>query len=195
MTEYGLQPSYVKLDYSTPFGNHSHTIPTLQWLPTSIMGNMGSYVAWDTVPIDAEAMIDSLVALLKPEIGSDSSYDLASIYNFDVGSGKFRPEAFKALAVAGTGSTASPRKAVSQTINMRTVGGSTFKIVHLDHSLGASEFDKIPPLGFGGAALAIVTEVTLTSNAWSGRDNTRPNGIISATFDLNDALRRQYRMV
>jgi hypothetical protein len=195
MVEYGLQPSYVKIDYSTIFGNHSHTIPTLQWLPTSITGAMGSYVAWDSVPRDAEDMIDSLVTVLKPMIGSDSSYDLATVFNFDSTADIFLPVAFKTLAVAGTGATTAPRKACQQTINIRTTGGHQMKIVHLDHSIGATEFDKISALSFSGAALALVGEITSTAAAWSGRDNTRPLAPVSATFDLNDALRSQYRMV
>jgi len=195
MTEYGLQPSYIKLNYSTPFGDHSETIPTLEWLPTSITGNMGSYVNWASTPIDAEAMIDDFVVVAKPFLSSDYTYDLATIFNFDGTANKFLPVAIKALAVAGTGLTAPPRKAVSQTFNLRTTAGNPFKLVFLDAPLGSTDFDKQTLLTFSAAALALVAEVEDTANAWSGRDNARPNAAISVTYDLNDALRRQYRMV
>jgi len=195
MTEYGLQPSYVKIEYSTPFGNHSHTIPTLQWLPTSMTGAMGSYLNWSSIAIDAEAMIDALVDVLKAEIGTDSSYDLATVFNYDGTANIFLPVAFKSLAVAGTGATGAPRKACQQTINIRTSGGRPMKIVHLDHSIGATEFDKIPSFSFSGAADAIVAELVDSDNAWAGRDNTQPLAAVSATFDINDALRKQYHMI
>ena len=195
MTEYGLQPSFVQLQYSTPFGTHSQTLPTVQWLPSSITGNMGSYVAWNSVPVDAEAMIDAMVAVLKAEIKADCSYDLATIFNYDSGINKFLPVAVKALAVAGTATGGSPRKACSQTINMRSLGGQPVKIVILDHPMNGGEFDKVSFLDFDAAALAIVAEYSDDANGWSARDNTRPAAAISATFDLNDALRRQYRMV
>lgn len=195
MTEYGLQPSYAKIEYSTPFGNHSHTIPTKQWLPTSMTGAMGSYLNWSSIAIDAEAMVDALVDTLKAEIGTDSSYDLATLYNFDSTAGIFLPVAFKSLSVAGTGATGAPRKACQQTINIRTSGGHPMKITHLDHSIGATEFEKIPSFSFAPAAAAIVAVIVDPAWAWAGRDNTQPLAAISATFDLNDALRKQYHMV
>lgn len=195
MTEYGLQPSYVRLDYHSSYGPHSQTIPTVQWLPTSITGTLGSYVNWDSTPIDAEAMIDDFVDIAKDLIPTTSQYDVATVFNFDVGADRFIPVATKALGVTGTFTPASPNKAVSLTLNMRTVGGQPFKLVFLDYVLGAAEFNKIGPAAFSADMTAIVDEVSGTTNAWSGRDNTRPTASISATFDLNDALRKQYRMV
>lgn len=195
MTEYSLQPSYVRLDYSSPFGTHSQSLPTVQWLPTSITGAMGSYVAWNTVPVDAEAMIDDFVTLAKAFLGTDYSYDLATVFNFDMAANKFIPVALKSLGVAGTGATAQPRKAVSQTFNLRSVGGQAAKIVFLDASIGAHDFDKQTILDVSPAALALVAEYADTGNGWAARDNTRPNALISVTYDVNDALRKQYGMI
>lgn len=194
MTEYGLQPSYIRLDYSTPFGQHSQTLPTKQWLPTSITGAMGSYVNWQDDPIDAEAMIDAFIVKAKKFLGTDYSYDLATIFNYGDGIAKFLPVAIKALAVAGTGSNTAPRKAVSQTFNLRSVGGQAAKLIFLDSAHGANDFDKQTYLDFNADAIALVGEYFDTANAWSARDNTRPDAAISVTYDLNDALRKQYRM-
>jgi len=194
MTEYSLQPSYVQLDYSTPFGNHSQSIATVQWIPTSITGDMGSYVAWNTVPIDAEAMIDAFVAVEAPFLGTDYSYDLATIFNFDGAANKFLPVATKALAVAGTGATAQPRKAVSQTFNYRSTGGGAVKLTFLDSSHAGADFNKQSFLDFNADAIALFAEFSSDANGWSARDNTRPSTAISVTYDLNDALRKQYHM-
>jgi hypothetical protein len=194
MTEYGLRPSYTKLDYHTPFGQHSQTIPTLQWLPTSITGAMGSYVGWGGIPIDAEAMIDSFVAVMAAKLHTTGSFDLATIYNWDTGINKFLPVATKALAVAGSGGAGVPGKAVSWTLNMRTTVGNAFKLITLDYPLGANEFNKVTSLGFDGPTIAIINEAASLLNAWSGRDNGRPNAALSVTFDLNEALQKQYRM-
>jgi hypothetical protein len=195
MTEYGLQPSYIRLDYSSSYGPHSSTIPTTQWLPTSITGAMGSYVGWNTVPIDAEDMIDGYVALAKALIPPTSSFNFATVFNFDSGpANRFIPVASKALSVVGTSATGSPNKAVSFTMNMRTEGGQPFKVVYLDFYL-ATEFNKITAGGFSVAMLAVANYLGDSANAFSGRDNTRPSAIVSGTFDLNDALRKQYRMI
>jgi hypothetical protein len=195
MTEYGLQPSYVRLDYSTPFGQHSQTLPTKKWLPSSITQDVGSYVNWDGNPIDAGVMVDDFVTKAKEFLGTDYTYDLATYFDYDETIEKFLPVAIKVLAVAGTGATTKPRQAVSQTFNFRTVGGQPSKLTFLDSSHAGADFDKQTYILFNAAAIALAAEWTDTENAWSGRDNARPDGVISVTYDLNDALRRQYRMV
>lgn len=194
MTEYGLQPSYIKFDYSSSYAPHSQTLPTLQWIVTSITGGMGSYENWVGTPVDAEAMIDAYVAAAKELFPTTTSYDLATIYNYDSGAGIFIPVATKALAVAGTAGVASPNKAFSLTLNMRTTGGHTLKNVFLDYVVGAIELNKLSPLDFSADMNGVVAVLKSTAWAWAGRDNTRPNAPISATYDLNDALQKQYRM-
>jgi hypothetical protein len=195
MTEYGLQPSYLRLDYSSSYAPHSQTIPLKEWLPTSITGLMGSFVNWNGVPIDAEDMIDGYVDVAKTLIPTTSSYDFATIFNFDSGADKFIPVAGKSLAVAGTVTPASPNKAVSLTLNLRTLGGQAFKLVFLDYVIGAREFNKDVPSDWSAAMTNTALYVSDIDNAFSGRDNTRPSAPISATFDLNDALRKQYHMI
>jgi hypothetical protein len=195
MTEYGLQPSYVRLDYHSAYGPHSQTIPTKQWLPTSITGAMGSYVGWGSVPIDAEDMIDGYVAVAKKMLLPSSQYDLATVFNWDAGADRFIPVASKSIGVAGTSGTGSPNKAVSFTMNLRTDGGQPMKLVWLDYAHVAAEFNKITAGSFSADQLAIADYVADIDNAFSGRDNTRPGAIVSGTFDLNDALRKQYRMI
>jgi hypothetical protein len=195
MTEYNLQPSYIRLDYHSAYGPHSATIQTRQWLPTSITGAMGSYVAWNSVPIDAEDMIDAFVAVAKKMLPPTSQYDLATIWNWDSGAERFFPVATKSLGVAGTSGTGSPNKSISFTINLRSTGGQNMKLVFLDYVHTGLEFNKIGAGAFSADQLAVANEVGDINNAWAARDNTRPDAIISGTFDINDALRKQYRMV
>jgi hypothetical protein len=195
MTEYGLQPSYLRLDYHSSYAPHSQTIPVKQWLPTSITGVMGSFVNWNGVPVDAEDMVDAFVDEAKALLPTTSGYDFATIFNYDSGADKFIPVGGKALAVAGTMTPASPNKAVSLTLNMRTIGGQAFKLVFLDYVLGAAEFNKIRASAFSAGMVDTLTQIADINNAWSGRDNTRPSAPISGTFDVNNALRKQYRMI
>lgn len=195
MTEYGLQPSYIRLDYHSAYGPHSQTLPTKQWLPTSITGAMGSYVDWTGTPIDAEDMIDDFVALEKTLLPPSSSFDGATIFNYDSGIAKFLPVAYKSLAVAGSSGTGSPNKAVSMTLNLRTLGGQPAKLVYLDVVHTGAEFNKETFLTWTTPMVNVFTEYISTAKAWSGRDNTRVDGAVSLTWDLNDALRKQYRMI
>ena len=193
MAPNSLSPAYVRLDYSSAYGSHVQLIPTRDWVPTSITGTMGSYVAWDTVPIDAEVMIDALVAVLADLHLPTTSFNLASIYTQATPTSPAFPQAAKTLAVVGTAGSVGPAKAIQSTLNMRTSGGHPFKLVWLDASALNLQMDKIAPFAMPPAVLAVVTEVSALSNAWSSRDDNRPNTVLSWTMTESNALRRRYR--
>jgi len=194
MTEYQLDPAYVKLYYTSEYAPHEHVIPTLNWVPTSITGTMGSYVAWNTVPIDAEDMIDNLVDKLKVFQDPSTSYTLAEIYTKATPTAPSILQAAKTLAVVGTSAAGGVRKAVQGTFNMKTTAGHAFKMVFLDYPHGTGQFDKQTPISFSAGAIALINEIASTGNAWAGRDKQRVNTALSVTNTLNEALRKQYRM-
>lgn len=195
MTEYGLEPAFVKLDYVSPYAPHSMLLPTRAWLPTSITGNMGSYVAWNDDPIDAEEMIDALVAKLKVFHKPTTSFSLATIFTKPLETDPALPVAIKALAVVGTSAAVGASKAIQQTWNFRTAGTHPAKLTFLDAPMGDNvEFDRVTLLGFNADALSLVNEFCDVANAWSGRDNTRVANAIGITFTVNEALRKQYHM-
>ncbi len=195
MTEYGLQPSYAMISSRSSYGPHSSTIPTKQWLPTSITGAIGSYVNWNGVPIDAEDMWDGYTSALADLMPTTSHIDLVTLFDWDTGLNKFFPVATKTYAVTGTFTPASPNKAVSMTMNIRTQGGAAYKAVVLDYVLGAAEFNKITLASYSAEMIALSSFIRDDDNAFSGRDNTKPSYDVSVTFDLNQALRKQYRMI
>lgn len=194
MTEYGLDPAFVKLHYTSAYAPHVHIIPTLNWIPTSITGTLGSYVAWNSVPIDAEVMIDNLIDKLRPFADPTTSYDLIEIFTKASPSDPNVLVATAARTLAGTSAAAGVRKAVQATFNFKTTGGAAFKLVFLDYPHGTGQFDKQPAIALSADAVALAAEITDVGNAWAGRDKTRPSTIISVTNTLNEALRKQYRM-
>lgn len=194
MTEYSLDPAYGVLTYTTEYSLHKQVLPTLAWVPTSITGTLGSYVAWDTVPIDAEAMWDAMVAKLKPFQDPSSQYTLLEIFT------KASPDdpsilvAAKDYAVAGTSAIGGVRKAVQATFNFKTVGAHPMKLVFLDYPHGTAQFDRQAGSALSVDAAALAAEISSTGNAWAGRDKQRVNTLLSVTNTLNEALRKQYRM-
>jgi len=193
MAPNSLSPAYVRLDYHSVYGAHVMLIPTKEWLPTSITGGMGSYVAWDTTTIDAEAMIDALIAKLADLHLATSSFDLATIYTQATSTSPAFPQAAKTLAVVGTAGAVGAAMAIQSTLNMRGVGGKPVKYTFLDASALNVQMTKISPFGFPPAVSALVTEVSLLSNAWSSRNDDRPNVALSWTMTESNALRRRYR--
>lgn len=194
MTEYALDPAFVRLDYSTAYGAHVMLIPTLAWLPTPITGNMGSYIAWDSTPRDAEDMIDTFVGIAKAFLDPTSSFNLATIYTKASPTAPNTLAAIKSLAVVGTSAAGGVRKAVQATFNFKTAGGQAMKLVFLDYPHGAGQFEKQPFLSWSADALALFGELNSVASAWAGRDKTRIVAGISVTNTLNEKLRKQYHM-
>lgn len=194
MTENGLFPAYVRYDYTSEYAPHTRTVPTLAWFFSSITGTMGSYLSHDADPIDAEAMIDALVVVMKEIDDPTTTYNLATVYTVDEATNRSIPRATKALTAVGTSAAGGVRKAVQATFNFRTAEINPFKLVFLDKPHGTGQFDKQPFSAFDADAIALVDELESTNNAWCGRDNSQIVACISATYTLNEALRKQYKM-
>lgn len=193
MTAYSLDPAWVRLDYHSIYGSHVMLIPTLDWVATPVTGTMGSYISWSTTPRDGEAMIDDMVTVLADLHVATTSFDLATVYQQASPTSPAFIRAFKALAVAGTAGAIGAAKAIQSQLNMRTTLGGPFKLTLLDASALNIQMDKIKPLGFTAEISALSQEAASPSNAWAGRDNTRPNAGLSWTMTESNALRRRYR--
>ena len=194
MTEYGLDPAYIRLDYHSAYGPHTAIIKTLPWLPSSITGSMGSYVSWSTAPVDAEAMIDAQINLMKVFLKPDSSFDLATIYTKASPTALSVVEAVKSLGVAGTSAAGGVSKAVQATFNFKTTIAGNTKLVFLDYPHGTGDFNKQTFVDFSPAAIALFTNMADVTNAWAGRDNHRISSFVSVTNTLNEKLRKAYKM-
>jgi len=194
MTEFGLEPAFVKIDYATVFGAHTHLICTKEWLPTSITGTMGSYVNWNSVPVDAEAMIDALVAEMAPFHKDDTTITQATIFTKADEDSPSLPRAAKALTVAGTSALTTHAKAIQKTMNFRTTGIQAAKLVFLDVPHGSTDFLKEYPATWGADDITMFDVFSDGDWAWSGRDNTQIASEVSITWNLNQQLRKQYKM-
>lgn len=194
MTEYSLDPAFVRIDYTSVFGAHVHIIPTKAWIPTSLTGTMGSYLDWTGTPTDAEDMIDALVAQFAAIHKDDTTYTLATIYTKAGVDAPSLPVATKALAVAGTSALTTHAKAIQAIFNLRTAGIQPMKLVFLDVPHAATDFLKETPFTFSAAQNAIFSEIESNANAWSGRDNTQAITAVSVTWDINKSLRKRYGM-
>jgi len=186
-----LYPSYVQIEYHSAFGVHKMTLPTRQW--SSAGGASGSFEAWDTTARDAADMVDDLITDIKAVYPSSVVFDLATIYNFPDPDEDPVPVRLLVLGDAGTAVSSAWSKAVQQTFTFRTLSNGIFKLVLLDVPTD-NNFDRVPVSSFTAPFLAIEAELTSQANAWSGRDNARPNSAIQASATLNEKLRREYRM-
>jgi len=171
------------------------TVPTKAWLSTSITGSLGSYAPWTGSNIDAEVMITDLINALKPFVPSTTSFNLITIYTKADATAPNIPQASKDIAIVGTSGATGLAKAISATFNFKTTGNGNAKLVLLDSPLGTSGFEPLFPSGFSADVIALAALFTDPLAAFSGRDDNRPNVLRKVSYDLNDKLQKQYRMV
>lgn len=194
MPEYDVGPTFVQLDYVSPFGAHSHQIPAREWNSVPITGDMGSFTAWNGTPRDAEAMIDEFLLNIKALHRPGSSYTLATIFTKPTPTAPSIPVASKALAVVGTNTLTTHSKAIQSIMSMRTTLFHPVKLVFLDVPHDEGEFDKQNIGNMGASYVAVFDDFSSDENAWCGRDGAQPQTCISLTWNLNQALRKQYAM-
>lgn len=193
MAPNSLSPAFVVISYHSAFGAHKMTIPTRTWFPTSAGGTLGTFLAWDTSTVDAEAMINALVDKLKVYALPSTVFDEAAVYTKATATAPSIPQGTAALTQVGTSTATTPHKATSATFNFKTAGNGNAKLVLLDTPVNAN-FDPLLPASFSSNDLALQSEFVAPVNAWSGRDDTQPDHLRRITFDLNDRLQKLYKM-
>lgn len=189
MTQYGLFPSFGKLNYHSDFGNHTMTIPFLQWASTPNVNGAGSLPQWDTGTVDVHTMMLAYVDLLADLMPTTITFDDYIVYNYESEDAVPDPVAGKVLGIAGT-LVGNSVRASSVTFNMRTTGFNPFKVVLLDTIPEADFIDTLPG-DFSAAHLALVGFLTGNDHGIAGRDGNQPYQAISITYNINDRLKRR----
>lgn len=187
-----LKPSFVRIRYHSPFSGHLQTIPTRQWVTGIGTHGVGGYVAWDSSSIDADDMINALVALMLPYYRSTVVFDDYTIYDY-VGGGDlaFPVAGAPFTSVEGSSGSSNWYEAVQTTFTLFDTDFNKVKLVLLDSDSG-NQFLKTRAGDFESAANDLVDEFCATTNAWQSRQGFRPDHALSKIVGLNDALKQQY---
>lgn len=191
MAPNSLSPASIVIDYHSAYAPHKMTLPTKEWFPTSITGDLGSYQSWDASARDAEDMVMDLLDDLKVFLKTNAAFDNITIYTQATATSPNIPRATKAISVAGTAATGD-EAAVSRTWNFKTTGNGNQKLTLLDTPIPATWFNRIHAADFNSDENAIVNQIVLDANAWAGRDDDQAASCRSITLDLNDKLQRMY---
>lgn len=195
MTPNGLQPAYVEIEYRSAYAPHVMVRPTGAWSPGIPETNVsGTFLSWNGDQIDADTMINDMVQLFQPFFLATTEFELYTVFEWDDAADRFIPRASQPLGLAGTSVSTSWAKAVSKTLNFRSVSGYTAKIVLLDVPSG-NTFDPVNAFGADPSTSAVVDAFLDPDQAWSARFNEKPGSFLKQTTTLNDELRKQYHMV
>lgn len=194
MAEHALFPGYVKFDYHSLWGKHVMILPTRAWNSVPLTGTLGSWTAWNGSNVDGEAMIDSFVNAIKAAFLASTSFDIATIYTIAALGDPAIPQAAKALGIVGTNTTGTQAKAAQSTWTMRDTTYNLSRLVFLDAPVGAG-FEPTSDISGSPSTLAMFTQWSADTNAWSSRAGNRVSTFIKISYDLSDKLRREYGMV
>jgi hypothetical protein len=185
-----VAPAFVKINYHSAYGAHVAIVPTLAWNAGAGQGDFATHAGGITA---ADAMIQDLCNVLIGILPTTASYDNYVIYDQPDPDDLAVPVASNTIGVAGLDATPGWDKATQVTMTFRTTNFSTFKIVVLDAATNG-DFSKTTVVPGSGVLFDVLGLVSDASLGWAGRDNGRPNNLISQTVTLNEKLRRAYRL-
>ncbi len=189
-----LFPAFVKMNYFSGVAPHVAILPTTEWFPPDLTSVSGHYTPWTGISIiETDDMVKALVNKLKARYPTNCNFTDYTVYTMASPTDAPVPRYNAVLDIAGTNAGTEWAKAVQVTISFRTELFGLSKLVLLDAN-SSNNFDKITDLTGHADYQAIVDEWTDDGNAWAGRDGGRPNVFTQIALDLNDKLRRSYRM-
>jgi hypothetical protein len=139
-------------------------------------------------------MIDALVTVMLPLIATSTTINQATIFTKSGEGAPAVPVAAKSLSGVGTSTLDGPTKAVQATFNMRSSGIHPAKMVFLDIPHTTLDFDKEFPADWTTIQNNFYDVFADDAWAWSARDNTQVVSKVSITWNLNQQLRKQYKM-
>jgi len=189
-----LYPTIIDFVQHSTYGTHHMRLGAREWNSVGAGGDLGSFEAWNTTTIDAEAMIDEFILKAKVFFHTTSEFDTVTILTMASPTSPAIPKTGKALAVAGTNSSSSWRKAVQQHWTFRDTGWNESNFVFLDTPFGTTFDPTSDPTGITEVT-DMIAVYTADSNAWSSRKNLQPTTFRKISYTLNNALRKQYGMV
>lgn len=197
MAPNSLSPAFLRMNYSSPFGIHTMTIPTVPYLPPGSPGASADSGSWDlrgaALSTPAKPAVVDLVNLLKGFFPTTVRFIDFTIFTQATATDAAVPRYTDSLDIPGTQSAASWYKAVQITISFRTETFGLFKFTFLD-ATSFNNFDLQTNRNWSTELNALVTYATADESFLSGRDGGRPDIFLQYATTLNEKLRRSYRM-
>ncbi len=184
-----LGPYFVQNNYHSAYAPHSQLLPTKAWNPGI---GVGTFDTWAGTPIAADTMIEGLIDMMLAFMPSTNQYDNSTIFKQLLPADKPQP----LLTIGwtgkiGTDATAGWYPAVEEIFIART---SLFGIAKISLMDADSQNNFAPRLAFTGADAGLFGEWGADVNGWCGRDNGQVVTPMKITTNLNQKLRKEYRL-
>lgn len=187
-----LYPSFIVIDYTSEFGQHKQTLPTLQWTGTGL-GDAGNIESHDAVGISTLTMMTNLILVYKDLLPTTTTLVSYTVFNMPTMTSIPQPVYTAAIGVAGTDAALTGQaKAVQWTLSIRSTNFGIFQFVMLDRPSN-DNWGNITSMDADTTAL--FNELSDAAMGWAARDGGRPYGFMGISISLNKRLRRKYDMV
>ena len=190
-----LYPGYIRLEYTSEYAPHIATLPLGTMPEVADPFEDTTLLGWDDSSQNLADMVADLVTTLVPFYTEDTVFTVWSLYTLPdiLELPEFRGSVRLTTGNVGTNVGITWNKAVEYVLTWRTTEGGISKIVLLDAVSGGT-FEKITDLTGHTDLIALDTVWTSLTQAWAGRDTSRPSAFLQATKTLNDKLRKEYRL-
>jgi hypothetical protein len=189
--ENSLSPNFIKIRYSSFYGAHVMTIPSV---PIATGTGIPAFTLRGAeLPIQVPTAVADFVNVLKPMFPTNTTFiDFTAWSQPGVGDVPV-PIYTGALNIVGTAAPADSSKATQRTWTWRADDYTLFKSVHLDVPM-SGDYDKVVTLPSSGTLFNFNAYVVADATWIASRGGGRPNTFLSFTETLNEKLRRSYRM-
>lgn len=192
MTIHDIGPDYVQFNYHSAAGIHSMSHSVLEWIDAASAGGQGQFATHLAGSIDAVEMVEGFAAICLPLAASTWAFDSWVVFHRPVVGGPSFPVAgANFTAMVGSNTDGSWYKAVQHTMNFRDVEFNAAKAVFLDVNSSGDWSKTFAP----STVWADVWEqLRDPEKGWCSRAGLRIDQAVSYTKDLNDRLRKAYKL-
>lgn len=193
MTAHSRSPAFIIVDSHSAYGLHKSQFCLTDFFPPSTGHDLGTATAHDGSNVDLITAVDDLLGVISTVYLPTTVFDLATVYTQALPVGPAYPQASYVPTQVGVSSAGGPHKATETIFVMRTTAFNIVKLVMLDTPVSAL-FDPLPVGSWGAPQTDILDEFGALNRPWCGLDGNRPDQGIKITYNLNQKLRKEYRM-
>lgn len=195
MTVNSLSPAFVKINYTSPFGNHVQTIPSVPLITgvVAVPTNVEFQLRGLEIPVEVSDAVIDFVTLQAAMFPPTVNFVDCTVYSQPTPTDVPTPVASFALGIAGSNSADNfGLKATQGTMTMRADDFTLFKLVWLDYVV--ETWEKISsPAAYTG--LSDIVDYVKADASWlASRGGGKPQTFLQLTSTLNEKLRREYNM-
>lgn len=194
MAPNSLSPAFIKVNYTSPYSQHVHTVPTVPIVAGATASGFQFSLRGLALPVDVQAAVEDYIDVLKPFFGTGVHFTDFVAFTQPTPTDIPTPVYSGVLGIVGTASSGIGwQKATQLTMTWRADDFTLYKETLLDCGVD-DVWDKITALGSSGRYFDLNAFVTAATTFVASRGGGRPVTFLQAAKTLNEKLRRSYGM-